>query len=93
MTGIRTPLEIAAGKLISAIQREWSAEAGGPCAGASEQVMHASHGLLQAAKSGSLEPVLGSQSVSDFLGREWVQAHSRVWPHIQVLESVALGRG
>ena len=91
MPRARSSLEIAAGKLISAIQREWSAEAGELSASASEEVMHSSHALLAAAKGGSLASVVGAGTVSDYLGKEWVNAHPRVWPHIQILESVALG--
>ena len=91
MSRNRTPVEAAAGKLISAVQREWSAEAGDPASAASESVMNSSHALLQAAKAGSIAPVLGSGTVSDFLGKQWVQAHPNVWPHIQVLEALALG--
>lgn len=87
----RTPLEVAAGKLILAIQREWSAEAGEPSAVMSEQVMHSSHNLLQAAKRGSIADVVGSGSVSEFLGKQWVQEHPKVWPHILALEGLAPG--
>lgn len=87
----RTLLEVAAGKLISVIQREWMAEAGEPGSAASEAVMHTSHSLLQAAKSGSIKDVVGAGTVVDFLGTQWVHAHPRVWPHIQVLESLARG--
>jgi hypothetical protein len=87
----RSPLEIAAGKLIVAIQKEWHAEAGEASSALTEKVMHSSHSLLSAAKAGSLASVVGSGSVSEFLGKQWVQAHPRVWPHIQVLEAVALG--
>jgi hypothetical protein len=87
----RTPLEAAAGKLISAIQREWSAEAGKPSAALSEEVMHSSHALLQAAKSGSIAGVVGAGAVSEFLGAQWVREHPLVWPHLQVLEALALG--
>jgi hypothetical protein len=87
----RAPLEVAAGKLISAIQREWGAGAGEESSGTSEEVMHTSHALLQAAKSGSLAGVLGTRTVVEFLGKQWVHAHPRVWPHIQVLEALALG--
>lgn len=56
----RTSLEKAAGKLISAIQKEWTAELGEPQADASEATMHASHSLLQAASAfGSIARVLG----------------------------------
>jgi len=86
----RTSLEKAAGKLISAIQREWTAELGDPQADASEAVMHASHSLLQAASaSGSISSVIGEGSLSGFLGRAWVDAHPNVLPSIHALESVA----
>jgi hypothetical protein len=86
----RTPLEKAAGKLISAIQREWTAELGEPEADASEAVMHASHSLLQAASaSGSISRVIGVGSVSEFLGQVWVDAHPNVLPAIHALEAYA----
>lgn len=91
MPRTRTLLEVAAGKLISAIQREWSAEAGGSNAEISENVMHRLHSLLQAAKHGSIIPIIATCSISDFLGKRWVNAHPRVWPHIQVLESLERG--
>lgn len=91
MPRARTTLEVAAGRLISAIQREWGTEAGESSAEASEKVMHASHSLLQAAKAGSIAIVVGSGSVSEFLGKQWVHAHPKVWPYIQGLEAVALG--
>ena len=87
MTRSRTPLEAAAGKLIAAIQKEWGVEAGEPRSAESENVMHAAHDLLQAAsKFGSIVSVIGSGSVSTFLGAQWVQAHPRVLPYIAALE-------
>lgn len=91
MKRARQPLEIAARELVSAIQREWSAEAGGPSSDLTEEVIRASHRLLQAAHTGSLAAVVGQRSVSEFLGRRWVNAHPWVWPHVQVLEALALG--
>lgn len=74
----RTHLEAAAGTLISAIQEEWGEETGEPRSAKSEQVMHMSHDLLQAAKTGSLTSVLGHSTVAEFLGEQWVHAHPRV---------------
>ena len=86
----RTPLEAAAGKLIAAIQKEWSKEAGDAQSARSEAVMHAAHELLQAAsKFDSIVSVVGSGSVSTFLGEEWVQAHPAVQPYVAVLEPAA----
>ncbi|KWT97695.1 MULTISPECIES: hypothetical protein [unclassified Variovorax] len=87
MTRSRTPLEVAAGKLIAAIQKEWDIEAGEPESAAGEHAMHATHELLQAAsKFGSIVSVIGSGSVSAFLGEQWVQAHPKVLPYIAALE-------
>lgn len=88
----RTPLEAAAGKLIAAIQKEWHAEAGEPEAPASEEVMHNSHSLLQAAgREGSIASVIGAGTVAQFLGTQWVQTHPNVWPYIQALEALERG--
>lgn len=87
MTNSRTELEAAAGKLISAIQKEWHSEAGAPESAASEAVMHSAHELLQASKSGSLATVIGSGSVSSYLGNQWVQEHPHVVPYIAALEA------
>ncbi|MFE1572907.1 hypothetical protein ACFIQG_13940 [Comamonas odontotermitis] len=86
MTRSRTGLEAAAGKLITAIQKEWHIEAGEPGAVASENVMHSAHLLLAASKSGSIASVIGSGSISTFLGAQWVEAHPRVLPYIAALE-------
>jgi len=86
----RTPLEKAVGKLISAIQREWTAELGDPHADPSEAVMHASHLLLRAASaSGSIAAVIGEGSVSEFLGQAWIDRHPNVLPSIRALELAA----
>ena len=90
MPRVVVPLELAAAKLIVVIQREWNAEAGGPGGAESEEVMRSAHALLKAARAGSLHSVLGSASVAQYLGRTWVNSHPRVWPHVQVLECVAL---
>ena len=90
MPRTRTTLEVAAGKLTSAIQREWNADSGESCADISENVMHRSHLLLQAAKQGSVSQVVGAGTISEFLGKRWVHAHPRTWPHIQVLEALSL---
>jgi hypothetical protein len=89
----RSPLEVAAGKLITAIQQEWHAELGETCATASEEVMHTAHLLLQAAKEcDSIASVIGNSSVSAFLGEQWVSEHPKVWPQIQALEAAASGK-
>jgi hypothetical protein len=91
MTRERTPIEAAAGKLISAVQHEWGTEVGEPCAQESEAVMDSCHTLLQAAKTGGLSRVLGTTTVTEFLGSQWVASHPNVQPFIQALEAVAIG--
>ncbi|SCK35366.1 hypothetical protein VAR608DRAFT_3197 [Variovorax sp. HW608] len=89
MTRSRTPLQAAAGKLIAAIQKEWVIEFGQPERYASENVMNEAHLLLQAAsKPGSIASVIGTGSVSEFLGEQWVRNHPRVMPYIEALERV-----
>lgn len=87
----RSPVEIAAGKLISAVQREWHAEAGEASEPMSEEVMGACHDLLKAAKVGSLNKALGGKTVAQFLGEAWVASHPMVLPAIQALEASANG--
>ena len=49
--------------------------------------MHEAHALLQAAsKFGSITNVIGSGSVSTYLGEQWVQAHPQGLPYIAALE-------
>jgi hypothetical protein len=91
MARARSPVEVAAGKLISAIQHEWSAELGEPCAQESEAVMDSCHALLQAAKIGNLPLVLGTSTVTEYLGPRWVESHPNVQPYVQALEVVAKG--
>ncbi|WP_198414867.1 hypothetical protein [Piscinibacter terrae] len=52
--------------------------------------MHSSHDLLYAAKIGNLAGVVGTGSVTEFLGKQWVAEHPRIWPDIQTLEALAL---
>ncbi len=48
MSKVKSISEQAAGKLISAIQKEWGLELGNPVAEESEYVMGLAHNLLQA---------------------------------------------
>ena len=79
--------ESAAGRLISAIQKEWWLELGEPQAEQSELVMGRAHELLQARNAVSMLSVLGSKSVAEFLGESWLQSHKGVKPSICELES------
>ena len=87
MSPQRTPIEAAAGKLISAIQKEWTAELGEPCAEQSEHAMNRAHSLLQAAKAGVAGECLQGQSVAQYLGQSWVQQHPAVVPFINAMKA------
>lgn len=88
----RTAIEIAAGKLVSAIQKEWGAELGTSSADVSEHVMGRAHELLQAAGAGTLHATIGTSRVSDHLGILWVKRHPNVLPAIRELESLLQDR-
>ena len=56
--------------------------------------MHSCHSLLQAAKiEGGLRHKLGATSVTDYLGRAWVQRHPNVLPTINSLERLLADGG
>lgn len=89
MSPSQTALEQAAGKLVSAIQKQWHSELGKSSAAVSEQVLNSAHTILQAAKAGALSSLLGSRSVSQFLGEIWLRKHSAVLPYVKELERLA----
>ena len=86
----RTAVEAAAGKLVSAVQKEWGTELGTPSAEIGDHALGRAHELLQAAKAGTLSALLGSGGVADFLGALWVKRHPAVLPVVRELESLAV---
>jgi hypothetical protein len=82
----RNQQELLAGKLISAIQNVWGQQAGEPQASASEEVMHTSHSLLQAAKQGELTSMLAGRTVIEFLSAEWFAANPAALPYALALQ-------
>ena len=87
MTQMRNNIEIAAGKLISSIQKEWNRELGDPAAEEDEIVMSRAHDLLQASKSGQIIKLLKDSSITDYLGAEWVKKHKAVQPAIELFQA------
>lgn len=87
MPRFRTSTQKAAGRLISAIQREWLASEVGHQADIAEHVMNAAHGLLQATSLGLLEQELDGRSVADYLGAIWVKRHPAITSAILALEN------
>ena len=87
MPAKKTEVRKAAGKLVSAIQKEWGDELDDPGAVVSETVMHNCHALLHANTAEELQKILNGRSVEEFLGIHWVKAHPTVKPFIRKLES------
>lgn len=86
MTKRKTQLEAAAGKLISAIQKEWGEELGNPAVEMSEEAMNKGHDLLAGAKNNNVHDILRGMSVTQFLGDIWVQKHPSVKQSISNFE-------
>ena len=87
MTHEKSPMRAAAGKLTSAIQKEWNAQAGEDDAEESENVMYASQEFLHVSTSEELRRLLNGKSIPEYLGAEWVAAHPGVLPFIKKLEA------
>ena len=82
----KTELERAAGKLISAIQKEWGKETGESNVDFSERVMDSAHDLLQADGPLAVKELLDSLDVRQYLGDVWVQRHPSVMPAVVAYE-------
>lgn len=79
----RNPVGIAAGKLILAIQKEWSGGVGEPDAALDQKVMHRARVLLQASESSSVSNLLDGRTVVEYLDPVWVEKHPSVKPQIE----------
>ncbi len=82
----KTPIEKAAGKLISAIQKEWGKELGESTTEVNEDVIGKGHNLLKAAKNDEVTSVLRGLSVAQYLGELWVRRHPKVIEYITAFE-------
>jgi hypothetical protein len=88
MSKDKSDFQKAAGKLISAIQKEWGNTLGNPNAEFSENVMDSAHDLLQAGTIEKASELLGPMTVRQYLGEVWVQSHPSVRPAISVIENL-----
>ena len=88
MTNNKTKLEIAAGQLISSIQKEWNNEIGEAKAEVSMFVMDKAHDLLSGVKENNLTIILNGLTVTQFLGETWVRKHKNVKQSILNFEAV-----
>ena len=77
----RSPVAIAAGKVILAIQKELDA-VGESEAVLSQKVMYRARTLLRAAQSASVSSLLDGRSVAEYLDPVWVEKHPSVKPSI-----------
>jgi len=78
----RSPVGIAAGKLILAIQKEQGEVMGEPDAALAQKVMRRARTLLQAAQIASVASLLDGRSVVEYLDPVWVEMHPAVKPSI-----------
>jgi hypothetical protein len=88
----RSQVEIAAGKLTSAIQKEWASELGDASAPESERVLHKCQALARSIIEQSHETELAGRTISDYLGTAWLGEHPAVRPAIAALESAIASR-
>ena len=88
MPKTKSDLERAAGKLVSAVQKEWGNDLGEVRAEFSEDVVNSAHDLLQASSAGEIRKLLGPRNVTQFLGEIWVHRHPAVRPAIETLEAL-----
>lgn len=84
----KTEYQRAAGKLISAIQKEWGGELGESNAEFSEDVMNGAHDLLQAGTAEGARKLLGPLTVRQYLGEVWVQRHQSVRSALEAFEAI-----
>jgi hypothetical protein len=75
MPKVKTEYQVAVGALVSAIQKEWHAEAGTSTSEFSNDVLDAAHSLLQCRDPQKAVELLGPLSVQQFLGEVWIRRH------------------
>jgi hypothetical protein len=78
----RSPVAIAAGKVILAIREELEDVIEESDAALAQKVMYRAHTLLQAAQSASVSSLLDGRSVAEYLDPAWVEMHPSVKPSI-----------
>ena len=78
----RSPVGIAAGKLILAIQKEYGEAIGNPDAAVAQKVMDRARTLLQAAQIAGVSSLLDGRSIVEYLDPVWVETHPSVKPSI-----------
>ena len=84
----RTDYESAVGKLISAIQKEWTKHAGeGDIEKQSEAVMYRAHHFYKAETQTALEHLLQGGDIETYLGSDWVKKHPQIRQYFRQVEN------
>lgn len=82
----RSPVGIAVGKLILAVQKECDEAVGDPDAAlAARKVMDRARRLLEAAQMVSVSSLLDGRTVAEYLDPAWVEMHPSVKPSVDAL--------
>jgi hypothetical protein len=84
----RSPVAIAAGKLILAIQKACEEAVREPDTALAQKVVYRARTLLRAAQSDSVSNLLDGRSVAEYLDPVWVEMHPSVKPGIAALIAV-----
>src|ERR1700722_10173777 len=83
----KTATDLAAGRMVLAIQKVWGSRLGTDKAAEAEAAMNRAHDLHQAARRGTLENLLGISTAADYVGRGWVECHPGVKQAAESLEA------
>jgi hypothetical protein len=86
MTRNRAATGRAAGKLISAIQREWNMEIGEAMPMPPNTPWVSRMASFQAVSQGRLEQELNDRAITNHIGAPWIKRHPAVAQAIQALE-------
>ena len=76
------------GKLISAIQKEWSQESGLPEEKYSENVLNLAHDIYQLKTTKNVRKHIGNSTIRQYLGDIWVQSHPNIKPTLLIAEKL-----
>lgn len=86
MPKVKSDLEMATGKLISLIQREWGESTGESDSDFIQDLMDRAHDLLQAKNKVGMSEVLDGLTVKRYLGEVWLKERPAVSQQVELLE-------
>ena len=82
----RTPADIAAGRVIRAVQRVWSEYAGTDEGYIAESVTERAHAIHQAIIANNLSQTLAGRTIRQYLDEDWVTFYPDVDEAVRRLE-------